>query len=246
MFSYNAPNQLLQNKTILVTGASQGIGRAASIAYAEAGANVILLARNSDKLSELYDEIIAKGLKEPAIVPFNLNTANDEAYNQLTDLILDEYGKLDGLLNNASILGFKGALKDTETNQWNQTINVNLSSSFILTRSLLPLLEASSNASVIFTSSSVGRKARAYWGAYAVSKFGTEALVQIFADEMANISNIRFNAINPGATDTLMRRGAYPGENPQNNPAAKDIMPLYLYLMGEESLEVNGESLNAQ
>lgn len=246
MFDYTAPPKLLHNKTILITGANRGIGRAAAIAYASAGATVILLGRDIESLEQVYDEIIALGAPTPAILPFNLQGASDAALNELADVIHTNYGKLDGLLNNASLLGFKGALRDTETTQWQQTLDVNLTASFTLTRTLLPLLEAAPNASVIFTSSGVGRKGRAYWGAYAVSKFGIEALTQIFADEMENTSNIRFNAINPGGTDTLMRRAAYPGEDPRTLPKPEDIMPLYLYLMGDDSASVNGQSLDAR
>lgn len=246
MFNYNATPQLLNNKVILVTGANRGIGRAASIAFAKHGAQVILLGRDSDALADVYDEIVALKLPEPSIMPVNLAGLSDENLTVVTDAIDAEYGRLDGLLHNASVLGFKGMLRDTETSQWQQTLDVNLTASFTLTRALLPLLERSASASVVFTSSGVGRQARAYWSAYAVSKFGVEALTQIFADEMANVSSIRFNAINPGATDTLMRRGAYPGEDPSSNPTPSDIMPLYLYLMGDDSKAINGQSLDAQ
>ena len=246
MFDYNAPDELLQDKVILVTGASRGIGRTASICYAQAGATVILLGRDVESLESVYDETIALGCPTPAITPFNLQGASDEALTELCNIIDSTYGRLDGLLNNASLLGFKGALRDTESSQWQQTLDVNLTASFALTRTLLPLLEKAPSASVIFTTSGVGRQGRAYWGAYAVSKFGIEALTQIFAAEMENISNIRFNAINPGATDTLMRRAAYPGEDPRSLPKPRDIMPLYLYLMGKDSLNVNGQSLDAR
>ena len=246
MFEYNAPEGLLNQKIILVTGASQGIGRAAAKAYASLGATVLLLSRSVEQLETLYDEIIAAGYPEPAILPFDLNQATDESLTSLVNAIDEEYGRLDGLLNNASVLGFKGMLRDTETLQWTQTMQVNVNATFMLTRDLLPLLEKSPSASVVFTSSSVGRKGRAFWGGYAVSKFATEGMMEVFADEMSEISNIRFNCINPGGTNTLMRRAAYPGENPNNNPSPEDIMPLYLYLMGNESSQVNGQSLDAQ
>lgn len=246
MFEYSATEGLLNEKIILVTGASQGIGRAACKAFAAAGATVLMLSRNTEALELLYDEIIAAGYPEPAILPFDLSKISDESVTELVNAIDAEYGRLDGLLNNAGVLGFKGMLRDTETYQWTQTLNINVTAGFILTRELLPLLERAEHASVVFTSSSVGRKGRAFWGTYAVSKFATEGMMQVFADEMQNVSNIRFNCINPGGTNTLMRRGAYPGENPNNTPSPDDIMPVYLYLMGKDSLAVNGESLDAQ
>ena len=111
---------------------------------------------------------------------------------------------------------------------------------------MLPLLMKSEDASLVFTSSTVGRKGSAYWGAYAVSKFATEGLMQVLADELENTSSIRVNAINPGATRTNMRAHAYPAENPGSLPAPEQIMPVYLYLMGADSKEINGQSIDAQ
>eukprot|EP01132_Coremiostelium_polycephalum_P023827 gene23827-28476_t len=111
----------------------------------------------------------------------------------------------------------------------------------MLTSTLLPLLKLSQDASVVFTSSSVGRKGRAYWGAYGVSKFATEGLMQTLADELDNVAPVRANSINPGATRTSMRAQAYPGENPTDNPTPEEIMPVYLYLMGPDSTGINGQ-----
>ena len=246
MFNYQPPANLLNDKIILVTGASQGIGKAACLSFAQHGATVLMLARNTKLMAAIYDEIIAAGGPEPAIIPYDLSHISDESLHELAEQIQNDYGRLDGLLNNAGVLGFKGPLRDTETDQWQQTLNINLTAGFMLTRTLLPLLEAASNASVIFTSSGVGRRGRAYWGAYSVSKFGIEGLTQVLADEYDTIGSIRFNVVNPGVTDTLMRRAAYPGENPANNPAPAEVLPVYLYLMGDDSLGVNGESLDAQ
>ena len=110
----------------------------------------------------------------------------------------------------------------------------------------MPLLDAAENASVIFTSSSVGHKGRAFWGAYAVSKFGTEGMMQTWADELEEISSIRMNSINPGATRTGMRAQAYPAENPNTLTTAEEIMPTYLYLMGSDSIGVSGQAFHAQ
>lgn len=246
MFDYQAPEQLLAGRIILVTGAGDGIGRAAAKSYAAHGATVVLLGRTLDKLESLYDEIEAAGYPQPAIVPLNLESATEHEYMELANTLEQEFGRLDGLLNNASSLGVRTAIENYDPSIWNQVMQVNVNASFMLTQALLPLLHESSDASIVFTSSGVGRKGRAYWGAYAVSKFATEGFMEVLADELENTSPIRVNCINPGATRTQMRVTAYPGEPPQTNPAPADIMPVYLYLMGADSKEVNGQSLNAQ
>lgn len=246
MFDYQAPEQLLEGRIILVTGAGDGIGRAAAKTYASHGATVVLLGRTLEKLESLYDEIEAAGYPQPAIVPLNLESATEHEYMELANTLEQEFGRLDGLLNNASSLGVRTAIETYDPTIWTQVMQVNVNASFMLTQALLPLLQESDDASVIFTSSGVGRKGRAYWGAYAVSKFATEGLMQVMADELENTSSIRVNCINPGATRTQMRVTAYPGEPPQTNPTPEEIMPVYLYLMGEDSKEVNGQSLNAQ
>ena len=246
MFDYQAPEQLLEGRIILVTGAGDGIGRAAAKTYAAHGATVVLLGRTLEKLESLYDEIEAAGYPQPAIVPLNLESATEHEYMELANTLEQEFGRLDGLLNNAGSLGVRTAIETYDPTIWTQVMQVNVNAAFMLTQALLPLLQSSDDASVIFTSSGVGRKGRAYWGAYAVSKFATEGLMQVMADELENTSPIRVNCINPGATRTQMRVTAYPGEPPQTNPTPEEIMPVYLYLMGEDSKEVNGQSLNAQ
>jgi NAD(P)-dependent dehydrogenase (short-subunit alcohol dehydrogenase family) len=229
-----------------VTGAGDGIGKAAAKAYAAQGATVILTGRTIEKLEAVYDEIEAAGHPQPAIFPLNLSGAAYKDYEDLATVINDEFGQLDGLLHNASILGEKKPIETSSIETWQEVMQVNVNAAYMMTRALLPVLKASNHASVIFTSSSVGRKGRAYWGAYAVSKFATEGLMQVLADELENTSNIRCNTINPGATRTAMRAQAYPGESPQENPTPEEIMPLYLYLMGEDSKGINGKALNAQ
>lgn len=246
MFDYTAPEQLLCNRIILVTGAGDGIGRAAAKAYAAHGATVILLGRTLEKLESLYDEIEAAGYPQPAIVPMNLESATEHEYMELTNTLEQEFGRLDGLLNNAGSLGVRTPIESYDPSIWNQVMQVNVNAPFMLTQALLPLLQESEDASIVFTSSGVGRKGRAYWGAYSVSKFATEGMMEVLADELDNTSNVRVNCINPGATRTQMRATAYPGEPPTTNPAPADIMPVYLYLMGTDSLKINGQSLDAQ
>jgi len=247
MFEYSAPSDLLKNKVILVTGAGDGIGRAASLSFAKQGATVILLGRTVSKLETVYDGIEANGGAKPAIVPLNLEGAAEKDYDDIATSIENEFGKLDGILHNAALLGSLTTIEQYEVPVWNQLMQVNVTAPFILTRTLIPLLRLSDDASVIFTSSSVGRRGRAYWGAYAVSKFAVEGLMQVLADELDDEHhNIRVNSVNPGATRTSMRASAYPAENPIHNPTPEEIMPVYLYLMGEDSTNVTGKMFDAQ
>ncbi len=246
MFEYQAPENLLRDRIILVTGAGSGIGRTAAKTFAAYGATVILLGRTLEKLEQVYDEIEAAGHPQPALVPLNLESAQEHDFVELTNTLEQEFGHIDGILHNASLLGVRTPIESYDPVIWQQVMQVNLNAPFLLTQILMPLLDKAENASIVFTSSTVGRKGRAYWGAYGISKFATEGLMQTLADELETTSNIRTNCINPGATRTQMRANAYPAENPASVASPEDIMPLYLYLMGSDSLEVNGQSLDAQ
>ncbi len=238
---YSAPPDLLQDKVVLVTGAGAGIGRAAAMAYARHGATVILLGRTVSRLESVYDEITATGAAEPAIMPMNLETVTPEAIQQMADTILERYGRLDGLLHNAAILGDRVPLEHYDLNTWHRVMQVNLNAVFLLTRLLLPLMRLPDTASMIFTSSGVGTKPRAYWGAYSVSKYAMEGLAKLLFEELENTSGIRVNILNPGATRTAMRAAAFPMENPGELKTAEDLMGLYLYLMGDDSRHENGK-----
>ncbi|MBZ2168229.1 MULTISPECIES: YciK family oxidoreductase [Marinobacter] len=247
MQDYQAPADLLQDRIVMVTGAGSGIGRAAAIAYAAHGATVILMGRTVSKLEAVYDEIEAAGYPQPAIVPMNFDGAAVKEYEELAMTIEENFGRLDGILHNAAILGDRSPIELYDPETWNQVMHVNATAPFLLSRAMIPLLRQSTDASVIFTSSGVGRKGRAYWGAYAVSKFAVEGLTQVLADELDDERhNVRVNSLNPGATRTNMRAHAYPAENPQQNPAPEELMPIYLYLMGKDSKGVNGQQLDAQ
>ncbi|MBB1391740.1 YciK family oxidoreductase [Shewanella sp. SG44-6] len=245
MLEYQATKDLLNNKTILVTGAGDGIGRAASIEFAKHGATVILLSKTVKKLENVYDEIVNAGYPKPAIVPLDMKGATEQNYIDMADTIAEQFGCLDGLLHNASQLGALGPFEHIDLTSLETILKVNVTAQAIMTKSLLPIMRKSEHASIIFTSSSVGRKGRAYWGPYAFSKFATEGMMQVLADECDNTS-VRANSINPGATRTEMRAKAYPGEDPQTLKTAQEIMPTYLFLMGNESIGTNGQAFNAQ
>ena len=243
---YQAKPDLLKGKTILVTGAGDGIGKAAAMTYAEHGATVILLGRTEEKLEAVYDDIERAGLARPALVVMDLATVTDEQCLHLAQGLAEEFGHLDGLLHNASLLGERRPIESASFAAWQEVMQVNVNAQFALTRHLLPLLQAAPAASIVFTSSGVGRTGRAYWGAYAVSKFATEGFMQVLSAELENPSKIRVNCINPGATNTSMRRTAYPAEQPTDNPSPEDIMGVYLYLMGDDSSGETGISFDAQ
>jgi NAD(P)-dependent dehydrogenase (short-subunit alcohol dehydrogenase family) len=236
----------LTDRVILITGAGDGIGRAAARTFAAYGAHVILLGRTRSKLESVFDWIEANTDTRPVIVPCDLEALNDESAAALVEAIGNEFGRLDGLLHNASLLGPRLPIAHYDSQQWLRVMQVNANAPFLLTRALLGLLDVGGDASVVFTSSSVGRQGRAYWGAYAVSKFALEGLTQVLADEHENAGRIRFNSLNPGATRTAMRAAAYPGENPAEVASAEQKMDIYLYLFSAASRAVNGEALDAR
>lgn len=233
------------DRVILVTGATSGIGRAVAGSLVRYGATVLLHGRRARALDQLYHELKAIGPAEPAVADLDFERAQGDAYQQLIDEIEKRYGRLDGLLHNAGILGDRSPIEDYDIGVWQRVLHVNLTAPFILTRCLFPLLRASEDASVVFTTSGVGNVGRAFWGAYSVSKFGTEGLAQIIAAENES-TVIRCNLINPGGTRTRMRRAAYPAEDPAGLPAPEDIVAPYLYLLGRASLGISGQRINAQ
>lgn len=236
----------LNGKIILITGAGDGIGRTAAITFAKYGATVLLLGKNQKKLEGVYDEIESSDYPQPALLPFDLLNNDPAAYKQLAETLRTHFGKLDGLLHNAGVLGDRASIESSKAKAWYDTFQVNLHAPFLLTQALLPLLRIPENASIVFTSSGVGRRGRAYWSAYAASKFATEGLMQVLADEMENASGIRVNAINPGPVRTGMRAKAYPAEDPATVTSAEKIMPLYTYLMSDASIKIHGRSHDAQ
>ena len=244
--NYVAPENLLQGRNILVTGAGDGIGRSAALAYAAHGATVWLLGRTESKLEAVYDDIEAAGGPQPAILPVDLATLTEQQCATLAQTLAENLGQLDGLLHNASILGERRPIESASYEAWCDVMQVNVNAQFLLTKALLPLLAAAPSSSIVFTSSGVGRQGRAYWGAYAVSKFATEGFMQVLADELENTSKVRVNSLNPGGTNTAMRRSAYPAETPTDNPSPEQIMPAYLYLMGDDSRGITGQAFNAQ
>ncbi|WP_054178489.1 YciK family oxidoreductase [Trabulsiella odontotermitis] len=241
---YQPQRDLLQNRIILVTGASDGIGREAALTYARHGAAVILLGRNDDKLRAVSQQIEAEGLLPAHWFTLDLLTCTPDECQQLAQKIAIHSPRLDGVLHNAGLLGDVAPMAEQRPKVWQQVMQVNVNATFMLTQALLPLLLKSDAGSLVFTSSSVGREGRANWGAYAASKFATEGMMQVLAEEYQG--RLRVNCINPGGTRTGMRASAFPTEDPQKLKTPADIMPVYLWLMGDDSRRKTGMTFDAQ
>ena len=235
-------NSRLDNKIILITGAGDGIGKQAAQTFAQNGATCILLGKTVSKLEATYDSIMEAGGLEPAIIPLDMKGATPKHYTDMNASIMSEYGQLDGCLHNASVLGNLCPFSEIKPDEWQEVMQVNVNAAAFMTQALIPALKEAKHASVLFTSSGVGRQGRAFWGTYAVSKFATEGMMQVLADEYKN-SSIRFNCINPGATRTAMRAKAFPAEDASTLKTPADIMPTYTYLLSDDSLDINGETI---
>ncbi len=241
---YHINHDALKSKVILITGAGDGIGRQAALSYAKHGATVILLGRTLAKLEQVQAEISQFSTAQVMVAPLDLNTATRNDYQSLIERIKAQYGRLDGLLHNAGLLGKLSPFEEINEYSFDEVMQVNVKAELLLTQVALPLIKRSQAGRVIFTSSTVGHSGRSGWGSYAISKFATEGMMQILADELSN-TEIRVNAINPGGTRTNMRASAYPNEDPSQLKTPLDIMPLYLYLMSKEC-EANGQCIDAQ
>ncbi len=250
--SYIPPKNLLAGRVILITGAGDGIGRVVALACARYGATVILSGRTTAKLESVYDEICneinelhnsGSGVTPaptPIIAPMDLARITEADAEQLARTIDTQYGRLDGLLHNAALLGERVPFEHASIAQWQQVMQVNLNAPLLLSHALLPLLQRADDGRLLFTSSGVGSKPRAYWGAYSVSKYALEGLARLLADELDKTSKLRVNIINPGATRTAMRAAAYPAEDPQSLKPPEALLPLYLYLLGPDSQQEHG------
>lgn len=245
MRDYQPSRDLLAGRVILVTGAGDGLGRAASLAYARHGASVILVGRTQKKLEAVYDEILAEQLANPLLMPLDLAKAGLREFDEIAAAIEREFGRLDGLLHSAATLGTLTPLVQYDLETWQTVMQVNFKAAYLLTRASLGILEKSPDASVIFTTSEMARQGRAYWGAYAAAGAALENLTQVWADELSTNSRVRMNTLDPGAVRSALRARAYPGENPLTLPAPEEVMPQYLYLMGPDSHGITGQALHA-
>ena len=230
----------LSKKTILITGATDGIGKALAIEFSKLGANIILLGRDSSMLDTVYDQLEhSYESQKHLILEVDLALLNNESVHEIARVINDEYEALDGIINNAAILGTMTTLKDYELSRWDEVININLRAPFLLSRTLIPALEDSRMPRIIFTSSGVADVGRAFWGAYSVSKFGLKGLAEIFANELETTSSIKVFNFDPGATQTKMRASARPAEDPNTLKTPNELLQCYLWFFSEDSSESN-------
>ncbi len=246
MKNYLPRPDLLSGRVILVTGASAGLGRAASLAFARHGATVALLARDEAKLEAVYDEIVAAGGAEPAMFPYDLAAADDRSLETLAGTLTHHLGRLDGLLHSAHQFFSLTPLNLQTLEQWQTLMRVNLIAPFALTRACMPLLLQAPDASVLFTGETHGHAPSAYWGGYAVAKSGLETLTHIWSDELARNENLRINTLIPGPVATTLRARTYPGVAAETLPTPEALMPWYLYLMGEDGRSVRGQTVECQ
>ena len=244
--TYQAPAGLLAGRAILVTGAGGGLGSALAKACADLGAQVVLSGRNVRKLETVYDAIVAAGGPRPSIAPLDLERADASHYGALAEAVRNEFGRLDGLVHAAGVLGERAPIEHYDVVKWLKVMHVNVNAAFIVTQALLPLLRLSPDASVVFTTSGVSVQGRAYWGAYAASKFAVEGLMQVLADEIDTTTSIRVNSVNPGGMRTLMRAAAFPGEAPETLLKPEHVLGPFLYLLGPEGRGVTGRRFDAQ
>ena len=244
--NYSGPKDLLKDRVVLITGAGQGIGRSAALTYADYGATVILHGRKVEKLERVYDEIESMGKAQALIYPLNLEHAGDGDFEVIAQAIAQQLGRLDGILHNAAFLYGLSPLEYQTVDQWRTMFQVNLIAPFALTKACLPLLKSAPDASVIMTSSSHGHQPSAYWGGFTVIKAGIEALVKLQADEWEAMPNLRINAVIPGIVNSPQRAKTHPGEVKQTMRQPEDLMSTYLYLMGPDSREVNGQTVFCQ
>ncbi len=237
------PAAALRDKTILVTGATRGLGRAIALECAQLGANLLLLGKDVRRLEGVADEIEALGTCSPTLIPFNLEGAQFADYETIGQLIAERHAQLHGLVLNAGLLGELAPLETSDPLLWARVFQINVHSAYLLLRECLPLLRAAISASVVFVSSSVGRQGRAYWGAYAASKFALEGMMQTLADEMRQSTQVRVNSLNPGRLRTRMRAQAYPAEDPSSLPEPGIVAPYFAYLLSDQATE-HGKTLH--
>jgi len=237
---------LLRGRVVLITGASDGIGRAVAMAAAKSGASVVLHGRNKGRLENVYDEIVATNAPRPSIVRLDFEKAGPDDYQTIADALHKEFGRLDVLLHNAGMLGERAPVEHHDIAKWMRTVHVNVNAPFILTRYCLPLLKAAPDPSIVFTSSGVVSNPRPFWGAYLASKWATEGLARMLAEELDSDPVVRVNTINPGKVRTNMRLQAYPAEDRSLLPTPESIADAYLFLFGPRSKGVTGQAFEVQ
>lgn len=241
--AYRAPQWLLADRVILVTGASGTLGGAVAIACAAAGATMVLHGRNEKRLSSLYDEILAQGGAEPAILPLDFANCGPREFDAIADTIRFSLKRLDGVVHCAGHFTPLAPLANQPFEAWNAHLTLNLAAPYAVTRACLPLLLEAPDASIVFVGESHGLRPAAYWAPFAVAKAGLAALTQVWADELGIVPTIRVNLLVPGPIATRQRRVSHPGEDPRSLATPESIAPAILYLLGRDASGVTGKAL---
>lgn len=234
--------QSLANKTLLITGASQGLGAEVAKACAAAGATVVLIARSQKKLEQVYDEIVAAGSPEPFAMVFDMMPAEEKEFEQLAYTVGEATGgKLDGIIHCASYFYALSPLDFQTVGEWVNQYRINTVAPMALTRALLPMLKASHDASVLFVGESHGEKPQAYWGGFGASKAALNYLCKVAADEWERFGNLRANVLVPGCINSPQRLKTHPGESASERKNMSDITPDFVWWVSEASKGRSGE-----
>ncbi len=231
---------MLEDRVALITGASQGLGRALALAFAREGARVAMNARSEESIRPVADEAESLGAEVLALAADVSRSADVE---RLVAAVADRFGRIDVLVNNAGVLGPRVRIEDYPEDEWRRVLDANLTGLFLVTRAAIPHMPE--GASIINLVSGVSIEGRDGWGAYSVSKFGVEGLTQILAAELEE-RGIRANAVDPGGMRTDMRAAAYPEEDPMTRITPEENTDVFLYLASDESRGVTGQRLKAQ
>lgn len=229
----------LIDKNILITGATAGIGKSLAYYLSENGSNTLMLSKDESMLDSIYDEIVNKYKTDPCILKCDLENLNEDGASEIKKIICENYESIDAVIFNAAILEKMSDIESFDLKTWEKILKVNLTSVFLITKNLIPLLKESSNPRIIYTTSSVGKKGQAFWGAYSVSKAGLNALSEIIADEVESVSKIKVFNFDPKATQTKMRSLAYPAENPNKLKNPNELMEYYSWMLSDESSSSN-------
>ena len=230
----------MEGKVALVTGASQGLGKALALAYAGEGAKVVVNSRSEESIQPVAEEIEGQGAEVLAVAA-DVSEAGD--VQKLVDAAVEKFGRIDVLVNNAGVLGPRVEILEFPEDEWRKVIDANLTGPYLVSKAVIPHMPDGS--SIINVVSGVSVEGRAEWGAYSVSKFGIEGLTQILAAELEE-RGIRVNAVDPGGMRTDMRAAAYPEEDPSTKITPEENTGVFLYLASEESQGVTGERFKAQ
>ncbi len=233
-------SSMLEGKVAMVTGASQGLGRALALAYAREGAMLVINSRNYESIRDVVEEIHSLGVE---VLGIGADVTSSSDVDDLVDVAVEHYHRIDVLVNNAGLLGPRVAIEEYPEDEWHRVLDANLTGPFLVSKAAIPYMRE--GASIVNVTSGVSIEGRAEWGAYSVSKFGLEGLTQILAAELKD-RGIRVNSVDPGGMRTGMRAVAYPDEDPTTRITPEENTAVFLYLASNESRDITGERFKAQ